>query len=160
LNFHENYSNDGKDGFTREEEAVMIYRNDGTSSRPERTPVSIPVSVLIDPDTKKIRQRGVMLDISDRGLRLKIKLTLAPGDILEVTPRQGISYTERSRVRWVKSAGVQECVAGVELLNPQIVPSSAVPTVPKSAEPEQARSGSEPDIRQVVGDDRGPLAES
>jgi hypothetical protein len=138
----------------------MIYRSDGTSSRPERTPVSIPVSVLIDPDTKKIRQRGVMLDISDRGLRLKIKSTLVPGEILEVTPREGISYTERSRVKWVKDEGAQGCVAGVELLNPQIVPANAIPTAPKPAEPEGTRSPSEPDIRQIVGDDRGPLSES
>jgi hypothetical protein len=138
----------------------MIYRSDGTSSRPERTPVSIPVSVLIGPDTKKIRQRGVMLDISDRGLRLKIKSTLVPGDILEVTPREGISYTERSRVRWVQDEGAQGCVAGVELLNPQIVPDTAIPLAPEPAEPEQAGSTSEPDIRQIVGDDRGPASRS
>ena len=138
----------------------MIYRSDGTASRPERTPVSIPVSVLIGPDTKKIRQRAVMLDISDRGLRLKIKSPLVPGDILEVTPREGISYTERSRVRWVQDEGTQGCVAGVELLNPQVVPDNAIPLAPESAEPERAGATSEPDIRQIVGDDRGPTSRS
>jgi hypothetical protein len=138
----------------------MIYRTDGTSSRPERTPVSIPVSVLIDPDAKRIRQRGVVLDISDRGLRLKLPAKLVPGEILEVTPRESISYAERSRVMWVKDQGAQGCVAGVELLNPQIVPANAVPATPKPAEPDEARSASEPDIRRVVGDDRGPLGKS
>jgi hypothetical protein len=138
----------------------MIYRADGTSSRQERTPVSIPVSVLIDPDAKKIRQRGVMLDISDRGLRLKVNSALVPGEILEVTPREGITYTERSRVMWVKNEGVQGCVAGVELLNPQVVPAEAIPTAPMPAEPAGGPSPAEPDIRQIVGDDRGPLSKS
>lgn len=138
----------------------MIYRSDGTSHRPERTPVSIPVSVLIDPDARRIRQRGYMLDISDRGLRLKINAPLAPGEILEVTPREGISYTERSRVMWVKDEGAQGLIAGVELLNPQAVPTIPTPTAQTPAEPEVAYSQPETDIRRVVGDDRGPLSKS
>jgi hypothetical protein len=138
----------------------MIYRADGTSTRPERTPVSIPVSVLIDPDAKRIRQCGVMLDISDRGVCLRINSPLFPGEILEVTPREGISYAERSRVMWVKDEGGQGCVAGAELLNPQAVPGIQIPAAPKPAEPKGNRAQPENDIRRVVGDDRGPLSES
>jgi hypothetical protein len=138
----------------------MIYRTDGTSTRPERTPVSIPVSVLIDPDAKRIRQRGVMLDISDRGLCLRINSPLRPGEILEVTPREGISYAERSRVMWVKNQGGQGCLAGAQLLNPLVAPGIGIPTAPKPVEPATNRAQPEDDIRRVVGDDRGPLSKS
>lgn len=141
----------------------LVMAPDATSNArdSDRVPLTVPLTLLLDPEGQRVRQPAHMLDMSDRGLRLKTSARLAPGQIVDVIPRQGIQFAERSRVVWVTEAGSEQGFeVGLEFLNPQLVTPLRTTATPaeKPLTRDNARRQPADDVRQSVGDDRGPMA--
>ena len=83
----------------------------------ERVPVSIPVTLVIESEGKKVGHPAYMIDVSAQGLRLKTRVPLAPEQTVEIEPNEGPSYVVRGRVIWVAvPQASQEVEAGLEFL--------------------------------------------
>ena len=83
----------------------------------ERIPVSIPVTLVIESEGKKVGHPAHMIDVSEQGLRLKTRVPLAPEQIVEIEPNEGPSCVVRARVMWVGvPQASQEVETGLEFL--------------------------------------------
>ena len=82
-----------------------------------RIPVSIPVTLVIESEGKKVGHPAHMIDVSEQGLRLKTRVPLAPEQTVEVVPTEGPSYGVCARVMWVGvPQASQEVAAGLNFL--------------------------------------------
>lgn len=92
--------------------------------RYDRIPVSIPVTLIVDSDGKKVGHPSYMVDVSERGIKLKANVAVTVGQLVDVVPTDGPRYAVRSRVVWVGKAGSdQEGRLGLEFLDP--IPTSS-----------------------------------
>ncbi len=63
------------------------------------------------------------MDLSQHGIKVQAKLSLIPGQIVQVIPSEGPEYAVLSRVVWVGPAvSDKDGEAGLEFLNPLPAP--------------------------------------
>ena len=95
-----------------------IAKNAYPSSRGfERMPLSVPVTLVIESEGKKVGHPAYMMDVSEQGLRLKTRVPLAPEQTIEIEPNEGPGYAVWGRVIWVGvPQASQEVEAGLEFL--------------------------------------------
>ncbi len=75
------------------------------------------MTVLAGPEGSKVGYSGHTVNVSGRGLRVKVRAPLADGDQVEVLSVDGPKYPVRSRVVWVGKVGTEERgQAGLEFL--------------------------------------------
>ena len=99
--------------------------------RYDRIPVSIPVTLIVEEGGKKVGHPSYMVDVSERGIKLKANVPVAIGQVVEVIPSKGPRYTVRSRVVWVGKVGSdQEGRLGLEFLDPLPTTSWGLTTDP------------------------------
>jgi PilZ domain-containing protein len=81
------------------------------SRRSERTPVSIPVRLVLPADHHSTACDARLIDISAHGARIRTDTPLHPGQVVELIPSQGPRYGVHGRVVWFVPPE-----AGIELL--------------------------------------------
>ncbi len=87
--------------------------------RSERIFTSIPVTLLVDVDGRKVAWDAYTVDLSQLGVRVRAHVALTPGQTVEVVPSEGPKYAVRSRVVWVGEADSgRDAQAGLEFLSP------------------------------------------
>ncbi len=102
------------------------------SRRYDRVPVSIPVTLIIESEGKRIGHPSYMVDVSERGIKIKANVPVTIGQVVEVVPAEGPRYAVRSRVVWVGKAGSdQEGRLGLEFLDPIPTSSWGIATDPE-----------------------------
>jgi hypothetical protein len=95
--------------------------------------VSIPVTLIVESGGKRIGHPSYMVDVSERGIKIKANVPVTIGQIVEVVPAEGPRHSVRSRVVWVGKAGSdQEGRLGLEFLDPIPTSSWGIATDPKS----------------------------
>jgi hypothetical protein len=95
-----------------------------------RIAVNIPVTLILEPEGKKIKYPCSMLDVADGGVKLWAEVPVSVGQIVDVVPAEGPKFTVRSRVVWVGEPGSeQENRLGLEFLRP--VPTTSWGLTPK-----------------------------
>ena len=100
--------------------------------RYDRIPVSIPVILIVESGGKKVGHPSYMVDVSERGIKLKANVPVTVGQVVEIIPSKGPQYAVRSRVVWVGKAGSeQEGRMGLEFLEPSPTSSWGLATDPE-----------------------------
>jgi hypothetical protein len=95
--------------------------------------VSIPVTLIVESGGKRIGHPSYMVDVSERGIKIKANVPVTIGQIVEVVPAEGPRHAVPSRVVWVGKAGSdQEGRLGLEFLDPIPTSSWGIATDPKS----------------------------
>jgi PilZ domain len=128
----------------------------------DRIPTHAPVTLVYDSQGQQLRQRAILLDVSDRGMRLKTSAELAKGQVVDVISQHGLEEPERTRVAWVSEAGDEHAyIIGLEtveahLMSPDNVAGAVSELIELGGKKQQAAD----ETRQAVGDDRGPMAKS
>ncbi len=103
-----------------------------TARRHDRIPISIPVTLIVESAGKKVGHPSYMVDVSERGIKLKANVAVTIGQIVEVIPTRGPRYAVRGRVVWVGKAGSeQEGRLGLEFLDPIPTTSWGLATDPR-----------------------------
>jgi len=99
--------------------------------RYDRIPVSIPVTLIVESGGKKVGHPSYMVDVSEKGIKLKANVPVTVGQVVEIIPTDGPRYAVRSRVVWVGKAGSdQEGRLGLEFLDPVPTTSWGLATDP------------------------------
>jgi hypothetical protein len=100
--------------------------------RSERIHVSIPVTIIVEFEGKKVGHPSYLIDVSERGVKVKANVPVTLGQIVEVIPTGGPRYSVRSRVVWVGKAGSeQEGRLGLEFLEARPTTAWGLATDPR-----------------------------
>ncbi len=111
----------------------MAHAGYSPPRRAGRTPVSIPVLLVVETGGKKVGHPSYLVDISERGVKLKATAPVTPGQLVEVIPSEGPRHAVAGRVVWVGKAGSdQEGRVGLEFLDVLPTTSWGLVTDPKS----------------------------
>ncbi len=90
----------------------------------ERINVRIPVSLLIESAGSKVLHEASTVDLSQRGMRVRISIPLWPGQNIEVIPDDGFGKPVPGRVVWAHPSDYgRDGQAGLEFLSPLPVPA-------------------------------------
>lgn len=140
----------------------MAPENISNARRLDRIPTHSPVTLEFDSQGKRLRQRAILLDVSDRGMRLKTSAELAKGQEVDVIPQHGLEEPERTRVAWVTEAGGEQAyLVGLETREAHLMsPDNVAGAVPELVDYRPKKREAPDETRQAVGDDRGPMAKS
>ena len=84
--------------------------------RSQREAVTIPVSLVVRSEARKVDNEACMLDISLRGVCVRTALELVPGEQVGVVPKGEFPHAIPTRVVWVRGESDFWSVAGLEFL--------------------------------------------
>lgn len=114
------------------EKAIVVQDTNSAARRSDRIPVSIPMTLIVETAGRKVGHPSYMVDVSERGIKLKANVAVAVGQVVEVIPAEGPRHIVRSRVVWVGKAGSeQEGRMGLEFLDPSPTSCWGLATNPK-----------------------------
>lgn len=86
------------------------------SRRWERELAAIPISLVLKPEEFKTDDSAITVDISLRGMKVRTKLTLVPGEWIGVVPKGEFPHAIPARVVWVREDEARWTFAGLEFL--------------------------------------------
>ena len=97
----------------------MLQENTShTPRRWERRPATIPISLVLKGGHLRRDESAVTVEISLHGAKVQTKLTLVPGDLVEVVPQGEFPHAIPTRVVWVQEYESSHWnFAGLEFLN-------------------------------------------
>ncbi len=99
-----------------------------TESKPkdrrcERKPARLALMLISDSVGEKVESQALSFDFTQFGVGVETSTALVPGQIVEISPREGPEYSVRGRVVWVGEAeSDQGGKAGLEFLEPLPAP--------------------------------------
>jgi hypothetical protein len=128
----------------------------------DRIPTHAPVTLVFESQGQHLRQRAILLDVSDRGMRLKTSAELVKGQAVDVIAQNGLEEPERTRVAWVtEGQGEHAYIVGLETLEANLMsPDNVAGAVSELIEMGGKKQQAADETRQAVGEDRGPMAKS
>jgi hypothetical protein len=90
--------------------------------RAARIFVRMPVTLLVENESKNTEHGSVAIDLSELGARIRTSAPLSPGQNLVMMSSDGARQSLPSRVVWVKATTPEEVTeAGLEFLHPLTV---------------------------------------
>lgn len=81
----------------------MPRRRGGNRRRGERLRLNLPFTLRVHSNGKKTSHHAVAVDLSKQGARLRTRIRVASGEIVEVSPSRGAWKPAPGRVVWVSS---------------------------------------------------------
>lgn len=85
--------------------------------RSQRVSVTIPISLLLQPEDSKTAHDAWMVDISTKGARIRTAVVLLARQIVEIIPTADAAQAIQYRVVWVERSS-SGSLAGLALLEP------------------------------------------
>lgn len=83
-----------------------------------RTKANVPVRLMLDYRGQSVLRDSVVLELSDRGVRVVATPEFKPGSVVEVIPAEGSRFAQRARIVWIGTPDSStENQAGLEFLN-------------------------------------------
>jgi hypothetical protein len=90
-----------------------------TGRRYERKPANNPATIIVGCNGNKSEHQAYLVEISQRGLRLRVDASLTPGQIVLVMSGDRPKSAVRGRVAWAREPkSGRQWEAGLELLQP------------------------------------------
>ena len=87
--------------------------------RSERKDVAKTFVLFVDTEREKIANSAFAIDLSSLGARIRSTITLVPGQLVTIVPREGSEQAIPSRVVWVGATGSPRSgEAGIAFLEP------------------------------------------
>jgi hypothetical protein len=84
--------------------------------RSQREVATIPVSLVVRSEARKVDNEAYTIDISLRGVCVRTALELVPGEQVGVVPKGEFPHAIPARVVWVRGEADFWSVAGLEFL--------------------------------------------
>ncbi|MBZ5515149.1 MAG: PilZ domain-containing protein [Acidobacteriia bacterium] len=85
----------------------------------ERQPTRFPIRLTVDPEGKRIEGPALITNITQRGVGVRTRVALVPGQTVDIVPAEGAVHMVRSRVAWANpQASGEGSQAGLEFLTP------------------------------------------
>jgi hypothetical protein len=84
-----------------------------TGRRFKRTPINMPVKVIVGSQGGEFEEHSQAVDASEGGLRVRLNTPLQPGQTVFVVPEENPSCVLRTRVAWSRKPE-----AGLEYVDP------------------------------------------
>lgn len=95
----------------------MATNLSSNSRRWERELAAIPISLVLKPEEFKTDDTAMTVDVSLRGMKVRTKLALVPGEWIGVVPKGEFPHAIPARVVWVREDEVSRWTfAGLEFL--------------------------------------------
>jgi PilZ domain-containing protein len=93
--------------------------------RDKRVAASTLVTLIVGSEGKKVWSPAHVIEISERGARVKVEVEVRLGQIVEVLQSEGPQHPSRARVAWVgKEEPGHQAAAGLEFESPVTCASS------------------------------------
>jgi hypothetical protein len=87
--------------------------------RSVRTKANVPVRLMLEYRGQMVLRDSVVLDLSNRGVRVVATPEFKPGLVIQIIPAEGSRFAQKARVVWIGPPGAsEERHAGLEFLNP------------------------------------------
>ena len=85
----------------------------------DRKPVARSIVLFVDSEHAQIANNAFAIDLSALGVRIRSTVSLLPGQLVTIVPREGAEQSIRSLVIWVGEAGSKRAgEAGFAFLQP------------------------------------------
>ncbi|HET7840649.1 MAG TPA: PilZ domain-containing protein [Terriglobia bacterium] len=92
--------------------------------RESRVAVNFPVRLIQDPNGERRENDALLLDVSERGVRLVANAEVRMGEEVEVIPQEGPEFSVQGRVVWIAVFQARhENHVGIQLARPHEVES-------------------------------------
>jgi PilZ domain-containing protein len=80
---------------------AMVTPGTHGKRRDSRVAVNFPVRLILDPNGERHEHDALLLDVSDRGVRLVTDADVRMREEVEVIPQEGREFAVRGKVMWI-----------------------------------------------------------